>query len=147
LLVALSWESQTSVCVHASFDLYLLVADGLGVRFAIKGNSLLLVADCFDAAVVKFFKGCGDDHLDGWHWGELGLVDTAKSATEERSFDFCAVFVADIVKSVIFQEVVVKNSIAILLVNVTSGVEAIGTFDSLSEHINSILVINGFPLD
>lgn len=121
LLVAFWGESQAGIGVHTCLNFNLLVTDRLGVGFAVKSNGLLLVADSFDAAVVKFFQSCGDNNLDGLHWGQLGLVNTSKGTTEERSLYLSAIFVADIVKSIVFQEVVVKNSVAILLVNVTTG--------------------------
>ena len=114
--------------------------------FAVKSDCLFLVTDSLDAAIVELFKSGWNSHLNGLHWGQFWLVHSSKSGPKKRPFNLCSIFVTNVVKSVIFQKVVVENCITILLVNISTVEKTIRALDALSKSFNSILVINGFPL-
>lgn len=114
--------------------------------FPVQSNCLFLVTDSLNAAIVELFKSCWNYHLNGLHWWQFWLVHSSKSGAEKRTLDLCPIFVTNVVKSVIFQKVVIENCVTILLVNIPTVEKTIRALDALSQSLNTILVINSFPL-
>ena len=130
--MALSRISDSSMCIHARLYLNLLVAHGLRVSLAVQSDGLFLVTDSLNAAIVELFKSGWHGYLNCGHRWEFGLVHSSKRRAKERTLHLRAVFVTDVIKSVVFQKVVVENCIAVLLVNIATMVEPIWSFNALS---------------
>ena len=120
LLVTFSRISDSGMSIHASFYFNLFVAHCLRMGFPVQSNCLFLVTDSLDAPIVELFKSRWYYHLNGRHWGQFWLVHSSKRGAEKRTFHLCSIFVTNVVKSVVFQKVVVENCVTILLVNIST---------------------------
>ena len=147
LLMSLSRIGNSGMGIHAWLYLNLFIAHSLWVCFAIQSDCLFLVTDSLNAAIVKLLEGSWHNNLNCGHWGQFGLVNATEGWPKKWTFNLCAIFVTDVVEGVVFQEIVVENRIAVLLVNIPLMEKSVFTFDALSEGFNAILVINGFPLN
>jgi len=146
LLVAFASKLLVVVWVHSSFNFNLLVANRLTSCLAVEADSLFLVTYCFDASRIEFLKCSWHLNLHCWHWRQLWLVDTSVGGAEETTFNLSAASVAYIVERVIFQEVTIKYLVAILLVNVSTMMGALLVFNTSTEYVFAILIVNRFPL-
>ena len=72
------WESEVVSMLHSCFDFDLFVGSRLDQSLSIKGNSLLLIMNSFNASIVKLFQSNRDLNFNGWHWRQFWLIDTAK---------------------------------------------------------------------
>jgi len=105
-----------------------------------------LVADGLKRAIVELLQGSSYQYLDGWHWWEFWLMDSTKSRSEKTSLNLGTPCVTNVVERIVLEEIVVKDLIAVLLVNIATLENAIRSFDSLPQLCFIILVKNGFPL-
>ena len=65
---------------------------------------------------------------------------------KQAALHFGATSVANIVERVIFQEVAIKNLVAILLIDVATMVGALLVLDACAEDVFAVLVVDCFPL-
>lgn len=131
---------------HAGLNFNLLIANSILKGFAIKCDSLLLVANGFHRAVIELLESRWDHHFDCGHRRKFWLMNATEGGSKKTSLNLCALFVTDIVKCVVFQEVGIEDLVAVLLVNVSSIVDFVWTFHSHAELVFTIYVINGFQL-
>ena len=131
---------------HTGLNFNLFIANGVLEGFAVKSDSLLLVADCFYRAVIEFLESRWDNNFDGGHWRKLWLMNATEGGSKKTSLNFCALFVTDIVKCVVFQEIGVEYLLAVLLVNITAIVDIIWAYHSHPELVFAVYVIDGFQL-
>ena len=131
---------------HAGLNFNLFIANGILKSFAIKCDCLLLVANGFHRTVIEFLERCRNHDFDSGHWRKFWLMNATKGGSKKTSLNLCALFVTDIIESVVFQEVGVEDHVAVLLVNVASIVDIVWTFHTHAKLVFTIYVKNGFQL-
>lgn len=146
MLVSFTFISKIIERSHAGLNFNLFIANCILKGFAIKCNRLLLIANGFHRAVIEFLESRWDHDFDCGHRRKFWLMNATKGGSKKTSLNLCALFVTDIIESVIFQEVGVEDLVAVLLVNVPSIVDFVWTFHSHAELVFTIYVINGFQL-
>lgn len=118
--------------IHAWLNLNCLVGDCLLDGLSVKTNSLLHILNGFDTSIVEFLQGGRYNHFDRWHLGKSWLINTSKCITEETAFYLGSSDIADIIEWIVLEEVIIKDLIAVLLINVTACSDAIRLESTIS---------------
>jgi len=150
LLMAFALESEGCLMVHASLDLDLFVRSRLRDSFPVETNHLLFIAYSFHAPAVEFLKCCLQRNNNGGHGRQLWLIVAGKGGTEQAAFVFHRVAVTEIYQveeRIVFQKVIIKYFVAVLLVNVTSMAKpGIRILNTLLQNIRAVCIVDEFPL-
>lgn len=143
-------KSKGRQIVHAWLDLDLLVRSRVRDRLPVQPDHLLLVADGLYASAVELFESGLQRDADGWHWRQLRLVEAGEGRAEETALVLHGVAVAQfhqVVERVVFQEVRVKDFVAVLLVNVPAVAQpSIRVLDALPQRIGPVSIVNDLVL-
>ena len=152
LLVALSSHGHLLSDLHARFD----ENSHAGLLFlnstAIKSEHLLFVADCLARTVVHFFKSNIDADADVCSGlrrrlaqSTVGSAEVTALNLEVRSKDLSQIC-AKVKEGVRLKEELVENLIAVLLILISTTMDAIRATDAQSQTFIAILVIDGAVL-
>lgn len=146
LLMALILECEVTFWVHARLDNYLFVAGLFKEWLSVQCEGLSFIIDGLNTSVVELLESGWNDDLNSWHWWFCWLIDTTKSTSEQTSFNFSALVIANTEERIVSQEVVIKYMVAILLIYITSIAYSIRILNTLPEYFLPVAVINGLPL-
>lgn len=107
---------------HKDFMSALLLADSA----SIKSNYLTLVVDNLACSAVEVLESAIQSHMHIGHGLGKNLIESSKGSSEIGALDLGSLSIDDLSKRILFQEEVLEDLVAVLLVDVASSPDTIG---------------------
>ena len=142
LFVALSGDGELGADFHTGADEDLLNTAFLSNSTPVKPDNLPLIVNIFPSSTVEVLQRAHQSNVDIGHRLGQDFIEAAEGSAEIGAFDLSSFGVDDLGEGVLLEEEFLENLIAVLLVDIATSADAIGSENAGMEHFFAILFID-----